>query len=151
MGKLDRGIAGAAGLLDGPHEDLACVNELSDSELGWVAGLLEGEGSFSESYKRVRVQVYSTDEDVVRRIHALTGLGNVTGPYARRATNIAVRSQPKPIFCWVARVGSERLCEAVFPLMGERRQGQILKALSGTGVLDQLVGRLKEGLCRFQA
>ena len=57
--------------------------------LAWVAGLLEGEGAFvlawhkssAGPYPEVRVQCNMTDEDVIRKLHASTGVGAVRGPY----------------------------------------------------------------------
>jgi hypothetical protein len=55
-------------------------------ELYWVAGLLEGEGCFrvkknslrkAGRYTEVCVEVNMTDEGVIRKLHAVVGVGKV--------------------------------------------------------------------------
>jgi hypothetical protein len=43
----------------------------------WAVGLFEGEGCLTLSDGRPRIKLNSTDEDVVRRFHAIVGLGQV--------------------------------------------------------------------------
>ena len=58
---------------------------LSDFELGWVAGLIEGEGSFTIKKTRRKngfscqpqLRVSMTDEDVIRRLTSLIPVSNV--------------------------------------------------------------------------
>jgi len=53
---------------------------LSDFELGWLAGILEGEGCFDLSTNRTpRVRVSMTDEDIVLRVSIL--FTRITGCY----------------------------------------------------------------------
>ena len=44
---------------------------LTDYELGWLVGLLEGEGHFRHQNRTQRVTINSTDEDVVYKVAAL--------------------------------------------------------------------------------
>ncbi len=51
---------------------------MNDLELGWVAGLFEGEGCISITGERiVRLSVPSVDPDIIERLHGLVGIGAV--------------------------------------------------------------------------
>lgn len=62
------------------------VRQLQPEETAWLAGLIEGEGCFSINRHKRRGKSYAyavftlamTDEDVVRKAHALSGVGGVT-------------------------------------------------------------------------
>lgn len=67
---------------------------MTDTDIAWVAGLLEGEGYFGcriattknrpgKAYLQVRICVNMTDEDVLRRAQSITGAGHINGPYTR--------------------------------------------------------------------
>lgn len=94
-------------------------------EIAWVAGIIEGEGTIlvpgGGQYPSVRVAM--TDEDVVRRLHSITGLGRVV---PRK------KGQPhfKPQWQWhvCSRREVARLLCAVAPLMGSRRTARIAEA-----------------------
>lgn len=93
----------------------------------WLAGLLEGEGSFLKAppsrRSGVQVSVEMTDEDVVRRAADLLG-SSVVACKARRAWW-------KP--SWRTCVRGHRailLMKTLRPLMGQRRQGQIDSAIA---------------------
>lgn len=90
-------------------------------DIAWVAGIVEGEGSIvATSGSSSELKVLMTDEDVVRRLHEVTGLGNVYGPIFHKAGG-------KPLYAWkVARKRDlARVLLAIYPLLGERRQQQI--------------------------
>jgi hypothetical protein len=89
----------------------------------WLAGLLEGEGSFLQRRDRnghlwLGVTMATTDEDVARRCEAVAG-GKVRGPYRR--------GRWKPIWRWSVERHQDviSLMEMLRPLMGERRAAQI--------------------------
>lgn len=54
------------------------ASQLSDFELGWLAGILEGEGTFRYFHKSQKVAVGMSDEDTVYKVAAfferLTGI-----------------------------------------------------------------------------
>jgi hypothetical protein len=55
---------------------------MTDVELAWVAGLLEGHFQFlREDDLGIRVQVELRDGAVLERLRDLTGLGTVSGPF----------------------------------------------------------------------
>lgn len=63
--------------------------------LAWAAGLFEGEGSFDVRrnnvkgvwYSYIRLQIDSTDEDVLQRFLDVVACGKVYGPYEDRRKN----------------------------------------------------------------
>lgn len=103
---------------------------MTDNDLHWLAGWLEGEGSFMFSRAVVKATGYvkhnfsisaaSVDRDVLARAAALLEV-NVRGPYHSGNE----RHQPY----WTFRLGDRdavlRWCQRLRPLMGERRQAQI--------------------------
>lgn len=106
---------------------------VTDLELGWLAGLLEGEGSFlhpaPSSPKAPTVAIVSTDRDIVERVAALMGVKYICT--TRRNTErwkVSYKTQLK---------GSRAiaLMRQLRPLMGERRGARIdaiLADLEGT-------------------
>lgn len=97
---------------------------MTDAERAWVAGFLEGEGSFLLLDGRgPRVSAQSTDLDVLERVKETTGLGRV---YV-----VTHRAGRKPCWQWMVcrRNDATRLMEELRPLMGERRVGQIDRVL----------------------
>jgi hypothetical protein len=103
------------------------------SDIAWLAGLLEGEGSFSVSVvregkiqagkRRLQITLMMTDEDVVRRAAAImnTKLYGPYGPY---------KNSVKP--CWQIHVGASRAAAwmmTLYSFMGERRRLAIEQGL----------------------
>lgn len=71
----------------------------------------------------------STDEDVLLRLHSITGVGTLVRPTAAGARK---RGHLKPRYAWqVARRDHViELLTALLPLMGQRRQVAIRKCLA---------------------
>jgi hypothetical protein len=68
-------------------------------QVAWAAGLFEGEGCFTMTARKrtPRASMYMTDEETVRRFHAIMGVGSVT------ATNPPSRpAHHKPQWMWCA-------------------------------------------------
>lgn len=100
---------------------------LDDRDLCWLAGILEGEGSFLKgppsSPNQPRIVVEMTDQDVVARVAELFGM-SVTALSARQ-------ENWKPTWRTDLRgAKAVMLMEVMKPLMGARRQGQIDAALA---------------------
>jgi hypothetical protein len=99
------------------------------AEIAWIAGLLEGEGSFSlngRACSSPRISIGMTDEDVIRKAHALFRTPNkVYGPYTYGRP-----ARLKPI--WHIHV-TGRLAAAwmmtLYSLMGQRRRAKIRECL----------------------
>ena len=110
------------------------VHELTDNELHWVAGLLEGEGSFiltwkgkkTKRYPAYIVQCNMTDRDVVARLADLLQIGHLS------KKQIPKQKNHKPFWSWRLNKRDEvkALLELLLPLMGKRRQAKIQKILN---------------------
>ena len=103
--------------------------DIPPADLYWLAGLLEGEGSFLKpppsSPASPRVAVEMTDRDVVERV------GRVLGAIAQPMPD---RNNPRWKPTYRALIGGERaadLMRLLHPLMGLRRQAQILQTPYG--------------------
>ncbi len=113
------------------------------AELHWLAGLLEGEGSFlvgppsAPRYPVLALQM--TDQDVVARVAAMFGrkLGRWESRNARERPVFLVRITGAKAVAWMT---------ALHPLMGERRRAQIDRAVASyaptpTALLDDTTAR----------
>lgn len=98
----------------------------------WLAGLIEGEGCLSRDKNgkgyAIRIRVAMTDEDVVRKCAAVSGVGHVRGPYTSYGS-----LGTKPMYSWTVCKKSHvtLLLRAIYPLMGTRRQARIRELLDG--------------------
>lgn len=104
------------------------MNDIPD-EMWWLAGLLEGEGTFlagpPSSPNRTSIVVQMTDRDVVERVSAVMGTATVRTVHPRR--------YPHHKISFVTSLRGARardLMVELRPLMGLRRQGQIDRALA---------------------
>lgn len=102
----------------------------------WLAGVYEGEGSITRNGRvngvGLQLTVSMKDEDVVRRLLAVSGVGTVEGPY--------VRDNPKwaPMWRWAVRRKSDVLhvLRGMWVELGQRRRAQALKVLAAGGVSE---------------
>lgn len=94
---------------------------ISDAEVAWVAGILEGEGCWSRKSGEIRwwVAVRMTDRDVIDRLQQVTGIGRITIDRGREENKMA----------WAWQVAAKRhrewLSIKVWPWMGDRRRARI--------------------------
>lgn len=103
------------------------VRLVNDSDLHWLSGLLEGEGSFlpgppSEPNKP-RITICTTDEDVIQRVSALWGVAY--HPLAKRESHHRQ--------AYSAQIRGTRAVEwmqRLRPLMGQRRTEAIDEVLA---------------------
>ena len=91
-------------------------------DLLWLAGLLEGEGTFdAHRGKYPRIRLAMTDRDVVGRAATLMG------------STIRLSLHPAPVQpTWHTEISGARAAEimrAILPFMGSRRSGRIAQAL----------------------
>lgn len=101
-------------------------------ELAWLAGILEGEGSFlmgspSGPY-RIKISLQMTDEDIILRAAKLMGVSSIHH-YVR--SNKKTHKVYKPI--WGITLGGSKavlLMNKLYPIMGYRRQQQILRTIT---------------------
>lgn len=99
-----------------------------DFELGWLAGIMEGEGSFytiaNRGRRYFRLSIESTDEDVITRVASLIG-ARCDGPLTRKD-----RPENKPRWrCSLLGKGAINVALALRPHMSRRRQTQINAAI----------------------
>lgn len=100
-------------------------------ELAWVAGVFEGEGTFTyRTYpgtgrKQITMRVVMTDLDVITRLQTFTGMGNVYGPYQSKVLK-KDGTLRKPSYHWAITKQSDivALGEALYPWFGERRKAK---------------------------
>jgi hypothetical protein len=104
----------------------------SAEERAWLAGIFEGEGSFSGKFENgrgkgrtVRAKLGMSDRDTVEKFHRLIGIGNVSGPY------LDSKGISKPMWVWC--VGSFELFQQtvcyLWPWLGERRRAKATELL----------------------
>lgn len=100
---------------------------MTENQLAWLAGLLEGEGNFHIQCPRgvpgVVLRMGTTDRDIAERAHDLMG--------SKKVNTYKLHSGRKDYHC-VAAYGANavKLMTAVFPYMGERRKARITECLS---------------------
>lgn len=109
---------------------------MSELDLTWLAGLLEGEGSFMASPPSRRnkpvVSVEMTDQDVVDRVALLVGVKRIsTKPRNGWTPTFSVR---------VTGTRAVNLMYQLRPLMGQRRQSQIDSALASFNPIRRRMG-----------
>lgn len=100
---------------------------MKGNELYWLAGILEGEGSFCagppSKPNQPRIAVTSTDRDVIMKVHGLIG-GTITQNKKRK---------PHHKDSWQLLMRGTKavaLMKVLKPLMSKRRRGQIEHAIS---------------------
>ena len=105
---------------------------MNDIELGWLAGIFDGEGCLSlarTTGKRIDRWVASvamSDEDVVLTFLQRVGIGTVTGPYTR-----SDKPNNKPLWKWQIAAQEDVLnfCALLGPHMGTRRMAKMLNCM----------------------
>lgn len=108
---------------------------ISDSkDVYWLAGLLEGEGSFLKPRPSTptipRITIEMCDKDVIERVAYIFGVNYI---YHRKPRNdhrkggYGVASAAK---------NAVKIMQAIYPIMGERRKKQIAEATNGRAVND---------------
>lgn len=106
---------------------------MTETELAWLAGILEGEGSFilstsrwgGRKYRYARIALSMTDRDVVERARLISGADcKLFEPAVKKAN----RKQQYRL--WIDGKNAVRLMNLLRPLMGARRRAQIDEVLS---------------------
>ena len=99
-------------------------------DIAWLAGILEGEGSFhsymhQKRWLTARISINMTDRDVIARIAKIIKCTSFRGPYKNDS-----HLGKKPL--WALAVSGRRAIkwmERLYPHMGQRRRSQISKVL----------------------
>ena len=90
-------------------------------DIYWIAGILEGEGSFGKNNTTVYITLGMTDKDVVDKFHTLVKFGS---------RNEFRHNEPnrKVLYRWTgAGRDAAALMMTIYTLMGTRRQARILE------------------------
>ncbi|SHU73052.1 Uncharacterised protein [Mycobacteroides abscessus subsp. abscessus] len=108
------------------------LRKMSATETAWLAGLIEGEGSFLSAGGRKRVHVTMTDRDIVERLASVTGVGSVY-ELARR------KPHHKQAYKWdVGRAQTaSSVAEAIYPLLCTRRRAQAIEMVTDVEVCQK--------------
>ena len=114
-----------------PPAKPASLKPMTDTQRGWLAGVLEGEGYFhsakqgDRSYPRIAVTM--CDLDVLVRLQEVTGVGTIDGPHKTRS------DKHTPTYQWRVQRKNDAIAvmRLVSPMMGTRRQARIEAVLSG--------------------
>lgn len=102
-------------------------------EIAWAAGLFEGEGSIQlwregkSDRLYPRLDLASTDEDVVRRFSNAVGTGRVYGPYSRPNRKTFWR-------CLLHGQDARHALDLIGPWLGERRAARMQQVLEQSDV-----------------
>lgn len=120
---------------------------MTEIEFSWLAGILEGEGSFIKGPKSMpnqpAISIQMTDEDIIQRVAKMFGTS-----YCR--SDRGLDKGWKPAYRTMLRgEPAVLLMQILYPLMGKRRQNQIsdaiksYKYLGARKLTKQLVQQIK--------
>lgn len=109
---------------------------LTDVEIAWFAGLLEGEGSFGyypdkrcPSTGKVIIQFESTDKDIIEKVHSLFGGRYWDSDYPSKPSHY------KKSWRWAVTSKKEvrEIIKMVYPYLGNRRKTKCDEVLEKIG------------------
>lgn len=94
------------------------LRDMSEAEIAWVAGIIEGEGTFAVRNNSAWIRVGMSDEDTIQKLQAITGVGRI---------HTYQRDEYKTMYLWsVARkVERDALANLILPWMSTRRTDRI--------------------------
>lgn len=109
------------------------MNEL---ERHWIAGILEGEGSFywqtsNRNYKNPGIRVEMCDLDILERLTTITKIGHITVCNHTKAKRYSSNWSPSWAWQVTRKVDVVALMISIYPLMGERRKAKIHSLIEG--------------------
>jgi len=118
-------------------------SDVPENQLYWLAGLLEGEGSFLKptpsAPNRPIVGLQSTDEDVIAKVAQIFGL-----KYGSWHSDLYKDKGWKRVFrVYLRGARAVEFMLLIKPLMGSRRQQQIDCALASYRPREMLIGEEK--------
>lgn len=102
--------------------------QMTDSEIAWVAGIVEGEGYIAKD--RCRLAVVMTDRDVIERLHQTTGLGKAI--YDRPGRKI--HHKPDSIWYVYRREHVTHILTLIIPWLGARRRNSAFSMAKSCGL-----------------
>ena len=110
-------------------------NNWTPENLAWMAGLMEGEGSFMiDRDKHLKISCEMRDEDVILKLQRLAGFGNIWAKDARVSSPRDLekgrsRENHSIMYRWYSGVSKDiyEFEMDLLPYMGERRAAKILE------------------------
>lgn len=99
----------------------------TETEIAWLAGIIEGEGCIYISPKSVAISVSMTDRDIIDRLDALFPSPGISLKQQRRPDGTLY----KPQYVWRTRKADQvrEILNLVMPWLGGRRKAKALAAL----------------------
>ena len=100
----------------------------TEFQLGWIVGLIDGEGTFTIRRRQAAIRVVLVESDLcnLNKRTQYLGVGYINGPYGPYQPN------HKPYYTW--SIGDYknvyRVCMLIQPHMSPRRQKQIQDVLN---------------------
>ncbi len=104
---------------------------ITASQVHWIAGLLEGEGTFCYTTfqgksNSIRIGLSMTDKDIILRIANLLGFGSI-----HKIGQDSNHLSKQPQYRWeTSGIRAAGLMMTIYTLMGERRQAKIRELLA---------------------
>lgn len=115
---------------------------MTDTDIAWIAGIIEGEG-YIGIRKRARgrdqnpdkgfryeisIHVSMTDSDVIEMLYTKSGLGTTK----KTCSPVYIKRGNKQLYRWsvAKRAEVEELCKLILPYMLSRRSAKIREAIS---------------------
>lgn len=122
----------------------AALNPLDPPTTAWLAGLIDGEGSFTARGHRIACSVVMTDRDVIDQLYGVVGAGTVVELSARPP-------RAKTPYLWRLQRNEEVqvLAEAIGPLLSVRRRARLTELGLKVGQAKSLL--TPEGLANREA
>lgn len=99
---------------------------MNQFDLGWLCGLLEGDGTFTFDGKHPRISVKMTDLDTVQRAALYLG-SNVLGPYAPEGS----LGDKEVYVAYISGAKARTMMQTIRKHMSHRRKNQIDVLLGG--------------------
>jgi hypothetical protein len=111
-------------------EDLYFVDEefmdISENNLNWIAGFLEGEGYFSRGKNCISIQASQVNLEPLEKLQKIVGAGSIL-KYSHNNGN----HKQNDYYRWgVHGMTAEALMKLLFPLMSAKRQKCISESLA---------------------
>jgi len=106
---------------------------ISEVDLGWLAGILEGEGCFAINSYTPIVQIEMTDEDVVHRVASVMErvIGRPVKVYCGNGSRLIATNRQETYAIKLCGDSARIVMSLIVRLMGKRRRQKIWQVLNG--------------------
>lgn len=104
---------------------------MNENWIAWSAGYFEGEGSIHLGKGRYpRIEISSTDSDVLAYLSIFLGCGNLNGPYGSGVNKNGIPNKQNYRLIISKRKDVEETALLLLPYLGERRTSKVKEVLS---------------------